>query len=396
MGLMMRLFAAVLVLFVSVHQISALPTNTQPTDSHTPCCQGRCKVQGEEKYWSIAKGILGGQHCGEACMKPSQYNLYHFFEKNLTKSDSDTPCHDFGFTKYDSTPTHGFGPVSMTLDLYDKPTAAEADVTLYKVDKDGDEVGQATLDAKYEKAAVAFAGLKEGTCASQGYTVADGTQTMKVPVLGSITISKFKKASMDAQAPPAQGDVSLATFDGAPATTWDWQAVNDPVMGGQSVGNFTADSVRKLAVWQGEVKIVPFLHAAGFCNAQAPPMGQEAHFPVADGTKGICLRARTLAGSELTKFNLQLMTTGAKHLFKQGVYSANYTLTTGDLQDVCVPWEAFTCNWRGESVKWCPEVTTQLGKISNVGVGSVFPGKPGKFHVEIESISAVNHDLPSA
>jgi len=91
------------------------------------CCVGKCTTPGEEKYWSIASGILGKQHCGEACMKPSDYNLYHFFEKNLTKSDSYTPCHDFGFTEYDSTPTHGFGPVKMTLDLYNKPSVASTE-----------------------------------------------------------------------------------------------------------------------------------------------------------------------------------------------------------------------------------------------------------------------------
>merc|ERR1719331_3252810 len=68
------------------------------------------------------------------------------------------------------------------------------DVTLYKIS--GDECGQATLDKKYESYAIKFAGLKEGTCASVGYSVADGTKTMKVPVLGDITIAKFKKSSM--------------------------------------------------------------------------------------------------------------------------------------------------------------------------------------------------------
>jgi hypothetical protein len=86
-----------------------------------PCCQGVCTTAGLQKYWSIAKGIFGEQHCGECCMDPSKYKTYHFFEKNLTKSDSDTPCHDFGYTKYDTTTTHGFGPIKMTLDLYDKP-----------------------------------------------------------------------------------------------------------------------------------------------------------------------------------------------------------------------------------------------------------------------------------
>lgn len=95
-------------------------------DNQEPCCQGKCTNAGEEKYWSIAKGILGQTHCGECCMDPSKYNLYHFFEKNLTKSQSDNPCKGFGFTKYDSTVTHGFGPVKMTLDLYDLPGEAKS------------------------------------------------------------------------------------------------------------------------------------------------------------------------------------------------------------------------------------------------------------------------------
>jgi len=40
--------------------------------------------------------------------------------------------------------------------------------------------------------------LKAGTCASAGYSVADGTTTKKVPVLGTLTISKFKKALLAA------------------------------------------------------------------------------------------------------------------------------------------------------------------------------------------------------
>merc|ERR1712070_438727 len=72
--------------------------------------------------------------------------------------------------------------------------AVRSDVTLYKIS--GNECGEATLDAKYASYAEKFAGLTEGTCASQGYTVADGTTPLKVPVLGQITISKFKKPSL--------------------------------------------------------------------------------------------------------------------------------------------------------------------------------------------------------
>mmetsp|Transcript_11524 Transcript_11524/g.26413 ORF Transcript_11524/g.26413 Transcript_11524/m.26413 type:complete len:96 (-) Transcript_11524:52-339(-) len=74
-----------------------------------------------EKYWSIAKGIWGTPHCGEACMHPEQYKEFHFFEPNLTHSEVAEPCKSFGYKKYDSTDTHGFGPISMTLDLYDFP-----------------------------------------------------------------------------------------------------------------------------------------------------------------------------------------------------------------------------------------------------------------------------------
>merc|ERR1719453_2266621 len=256
----------------------ALACQAAPLSATPPCCQGACTTPGEEKYWSIASGIFGTKHCGECCMKPSDYKLYHFFEKNLTKSASASPCSGFGYTKYDSTVTHGFGPVKMTLDLYDLPSAAAAaptclhdtdatdhkcfeacaamafktkgynaagacppqynskdtsktvtqcadgvtnlrwcpaaqvvnvtfttkgeagqgmvagvldDVTLYKIA--GATCGQATLDSKYAAPAEKFAGLKEGTCASQGYTVAAGTKTVKAPVIGDITVSEFKK-----------------------------------------------------------------------------------------------------------------------------------------------------------------------------------------------------------
>ena len=175
--------------------------------------------------------------------------------------------------------------------------------------------------------------------------------------------------------------VQLATFDGAKKSTQTWTAVNDPVMGGQSYGTFNVDKTRKLAEGQGEVKIVPFLHAPGFCNAQAPGL-----YPDASGTKAITIRARTV-GASLEHFNVMLSTKGSRHLFKQASYAANYTLTS-EWQDVRVPLESFACSWRGQPVSWCPSITTQLSKVTEVAVGTAFPGKAGKFHVELESITA--------
>jgi len=82
----------------------------------------RCPVFGEDKYYSLTQGLDGTRHCGESCMSSSMYYLYHTFDWNLTwANDTNTPCKNFGFTQYDSTSAHGFGSISITFDMYDKP-----------------------------------------------------------------------------------------------------------------------------------------------------------------------------------------------------------------------------------------------------------------------------------
>lgn len=185
----------------------------------------------------------------------------------------------------------------------------------------------------------------------------------------------------------ALADVRIATFDGDKATTLSWQAVNDPVMGGQSNSTLVVDSTRKLGVWAGEVKIVPFLHAPGFCNLQSPGMGKTASYPDLSGSSGMVVRAREASAGGLINFNVQLMSKGAEHLFKKGVYTANISLTA-EMADHFVAWSEFTCTWRGETVSWCPKLGTQLKDINSVGLGTAFPGKAGPFSMEIDSISA--------
>jgi len=180
--------------------------------------------------------------------------------------------------------------------------------------------------------------------------------------------------------------VPIATFDGAQGTTWPWEPVNDPVMGGQSKSTFKVDSANNLGVWDGEVKIVPFLHAPGFCNLQAPGLGKKEQFPDVTGTDGFVARLKAEHGG-LTHFNVMIMTKGARHLSKEGVYNANINLTS-KMKDHFVPWSAFSCSWRGQPVTWCPELTTQLAQVDSVGFGTAFPGSAGKFHVEVESMSA--------
>jgi len=187
--------------------------------------------------------------------------------------------------------------------------------------------------------------------------------------------------------PVAAKTVLVVTFDGKPGTTWQWKTMDDPVMGGVSKSAFYADSERAVGVWDGEVRTVPFLKQPGFCNLQAPPMFDTADFPDLSGTDGLIVRARQTNSSGLTNFSVMLMTKGAAHLEKQGVYTATFVLTD-TLQEHYLPFTAFTCAWQGHNVSWCPDVKTQLAQITNVGLGTAIPGPTGKFHLEISSVSA--------
>lgn len=181
------------------------------------------------------------------------------------------------------------------------------------------------------------------------------------------------------------GSVPIATFDGAATTTRRWEVVNDPVMGGKSSSNFSVDGSRSLGVWSGQVRVVPFLGAPGFCNLQSPGLGRTADFPDLSSASGIGLRAREANSSGLLHFSVMLMSKGAHRLLQKGVYTANIAFSS-ETQEAFAPWSAFVCTVRGQMVSWCPPLSTQLDKINTVGLGTAFPGTAGDFNLELESI----------
>lgn len=141
-----------------------------------PCCVGPCTAEGKEKYYSIAPSLGGVMHCGECCIRPEAYPLFHIFEKNLTKgaapltpyflpppppslsrppsslppfpslfhplppsvstlstlahpltstlAETEYPCAAHNYTVYWETESHGFPPVVATLDLYNMTGSA--------------------------------------------------------------------------------------------------------------------------------------------------------------------------------------------------------------------------------------------------------------------------------
>merc|ERR1711998_649299 len=127
---MMRSFLALAAL---VALAAAIPSRivsfqvetTAVTDA--PCCEtcagsrGWPHAEPLNKYFSIADDS-GPWLCGETCIRDSYYGIFHLFERNLTKApggNSDHFCADHGYTKYNSTVTHGGGGLDCTLDLYE-------------------------------------------------------------------------------------------------------------------------------------------------------------------------------------------------------------------------------------------------------------------------------------
>jgi len=285
--------------------------------------------------------------------------------------------------------------------------AADSQVTLYKTQ--GAECGQATLDAKYATYAEKFAGLKEGTCASEGFTVADGTKTMKVPVLGNITVSKFKKASTDPLLAAAVA-TTLVTFDGADTTTHAFKTLNDPVMGGQSDGTWTIQG--GVGVFDGNVKTVPKLKAPGFIEAWA----NDGHFvdassAGADGDLVLLVRSSTpeyegfrvtfAAGALSTMFSCSA---GGSIIGSRGCFKAKFSVPAGDtFTEVRVPFSSFSDKWSsatGEQTVTCAKdasvcpTAKDLSKIQAIGLWG--EGKTGHLHLEVKSISASPAASPAA
>lgn len=118
--------------------------------------------------------------------------------------------------------------------------------------------------------------------------------------------------------------------------------------------------------WKGQVKIVPFLHAAGFCTVRT----NNAALPsVADYfSGGFVFNIRTVASAtNLTKFQAQFQSS-AKIGPKQGGFQADFTLQPSqDTQSVYVPFSSFVERWRGEKVGGAPN-KEQLAKVIQVQI----------------------------
>jgi hypothetical protein len=186
---------------------------------------------------------------------------------------------------------------------------------------------------------------------------------------------------------PIISAIPIATFDGAEGTgKWDWETVNDPVMGGVSKSSFRIEG--QTGVWAGDVKVVPFLKAPGFCTLRAPGFRKTAKFPDLSRSDGLVVR--TAASKDgLKDFRVTLSTDGAgRGMFRDMSYSAEFRATE-EFADAFVPWTAFKCSYHGKSMDWfCPRLYHQLDKVNSIGLATHYPLEAETpFELKIESIS---------
>jgi hypothetical protein len=191
--------------------------------------------------------------------------------------------------------------------------------------------------------------------------------------------------------------LTLLTFDGAPGTTFKFTEMNDPVMGGQSTGDFTVDAARKVGVFKGECVNVPKLKAPGFLKASTSSgYFSKGKFADASGNTHLVLRVRSL--TPYTGYKVSL---GHNYFPVLKDYKADFNATS-EWSDVMIPFSAFSDNWSsytGEPVTTCdkdPKVCVTDKTLKNIEqIAFWAEGVAAKVHLEIESVSVAKPQLDS-
>merc|ERR1712198_541090 len=161
-------------------------------------------------------------------------------------------------------------------------------------------------------------------------------------------------------------EVTLATFDGAEGTTFPFETMNDPVMGGVSISTFEINEEEHFGIFNGTVKIVPSLDAPGFCSMRAFGEFNDASSTI-DGSIVVRVRSSSpdYAGYRMVFVDIVIPFTK---------FSDHWDPSTGNHISEC-----------SEDPKVCP-TEKALAKITQIRIMS--EGVAGDFHIEVESISA--------
>ena len=128
---------------------------------------------------------------GHACGQVSVSGDYEKYVEEYAGFSQGT-CADQGYKHADGSKTISIPVVgSVSVAMYDNVLATDETVKLYELAYN--LCGETVISKKIESYAQKYASLKEGNCADQGYSVADGEKDLKIPFIGDIKIELFAK-----------------------------------------------------------------------------------------------------------------------------------------------------------------------------------------------------------
>jgi hypothetical protein len=204
---------------------------------------------------------------------------------------------------------------------------------------------------------------------------------------------------------PVEGSekLTLISFPGI-----KWVENNDPVMGGQSNGNWSVVD-KSYGLFQGTVKNVSFLHAPGFCRAMTMAPFSKDTSKYLDGGLVITARTRTATykGFKLSFGSLRTPRHHGGHEV-QGSFKTKLILPASEnnewhsvflkFADFSYDWsdytgDCFTKDPDGYQHKCCteetPDVCPTAMRLSGINSFNIWAeGAEGDFHLELKEIAA--------
>ena len=170
-----------------------------------------------------------------------------------------------------------------------------------------------------------------------------------------------------------------------------WEEMNDPVMGGKSIGTFTIE--KGLGKFEGEVVDVPFLHAPGFIQVRTQKM---ENYPDVSSCTALEIIAQTKEDYQGYRVSFGNAHAPGGKYFANGYKSNLKGVPTNDFGAVTIPFNEFTDFWDDatgdpihtclENELYCPDEMT----LRNMGRMAIWgEGVAGKVSLLIKSISAV-------
>jgi Complex I intermediate-associated protein 30 (CIA30) len=166
-----------------------------------------------------------------------------------------------------------------------------------------------------------------------------------------------------------------------------WECLNDPVMGGKSTSNLSFEN--GVANFNGNVAIVPFLHAPGFITFRSL-VGSYPDISTCTAMKIVLFTTIQYDGYRISFGTIHLP--NGHHATG---YKANLKVPLGSFEEVVIPFKDFTSRWddaSGDPIVTCSEDPTycpDLETLQNIKTISIWAeGVVGEVDLKIMSITA--------